>query len=136
MHCRALPYRRVEPPVGAPDCPFGWLFTIGQLLCRTAGYRRRAAAPPSLSFVKPQRLRLNKFSSLGALPSYADASDGGSAASLSEAACRSSRAYAASSRHALTAFGRAARFARRLRSLRSRLQSPTIPLPHFHFFST
>ncbi len=43
-------------------------------------------------------LRLNKFSSLGALPSYADASDGRGAASLSEAACRSSLANARSSR--------------------------------------
>ncbi len=41
------------PPVGAPDCPLGRFFEIYRLLCRTAGYRLRAGALRSPSFVKP-----------------------------------------------------------------------------------
>ncbi len=73
---RALPYRRAGPPVGAPVRPVGQLFNKFDFYAGQTG--TASGRSPLLRFhlLSRKGLRLNKFSSLGALPSSAVASDG------------------------------------------------------------
>ena len=80
--CEAFFVVGAEPPVGAPICPFGQFSKTYPFLYRTERYRLRAAALRSPSFVKPQSLRLNKFSSLRACASSAGAASSASRSSL------------------------------------------------------
>ena len=45
-HCGALPYRRAEPPGGAPVFPFGWFFRIMTILLPDRQVPPSGGCPP------------------------------------------------------------------------------------------